>query len=398
VVALVTHVDEDVFNLNLKKGDVDEDVDVFVEMEDESIPAPSIVGLASRSGNARPGSPNGVIGPDVYSADLSDGTWFDDNGFEITSFAIYPPTLPEGLVFNSATGALTYTPVTVPEGGEIIIEVTATNEGGESAAITIIISVGAPPDNPVDPNKAIADAAELAIYEKGRFYLVAGDYTVEEKAAAATIIANARLEGYDEFEGVEAVVEPADNERGFVLLVTKDTYTTTGKPVYVIVLGEDPDPTFAELLEEHEYLKATDDGLLLGLVSGGGVTVEELEAEFNLPPDWILVAYGLDDEVLDEDDVIGTGTKLVLYDGEGREVAYVVIVVLGDLTGNGTTSGEDIMKLLGHIRFMLHDPEFDESFELEGAFFEAANFSGGATLDGADIMELLILMRLILDR
>ena len=81
---------------------------------------------------------------------------------------------------------------------------------------------------------------------------------------------------------------------------------------------------------------------------------------------------------LKDDDVIGTGTKVIATDTDGNIIHEYSIIIYGDVDGNGAIDIIDLLSVKQHI---------ENIYNLEGIFFTAANIT--RTDSEIDIIDLL---------
>jgi hypothetical protein len=150
----------------------------------------------------------------------------------------------------------------------------------------------------------------------------------------------------------------------------------------------------AETKHELEELIVDGSGLYIvgnylgGIIANSLTNVGDLDDLFNLPPGYTLVAYDLAGEELDKDAIIGTGTKLVLYNN-GDEIDEITVVIQGDVTGNGLVTVRDAQLVLHHIT-AVREGIVDE--QLDGPFLQAANFTPLPGIGLGDVQGLLELI------
>ena len=93
-------------------------------------------------------------------------------------------------------------------------------------------------------------------------------------------------------------------------------------------------------------------------------------------------------QVVGKDDKIKTGMELVLRK-DGKEVRYVLIV-RGDINGDGEINGIDALKVLYHRAYESSTKEEDKQYILEGTAFMAANLNkDGNIIDGRVALKIL---------
>ena len=90
--------------------------------------------------------------------------------------------------------------------------------------------------------------------------------------------------------------------------------------------------------------------------------------------------YNCNGEELGEDELIGTGSKLVIRDKDGEILDEVVVVVLGDLDGDGKVSSTDALRALKQSSGIL---------DLDECFVMAGDLDGGEKVTSTEALRIL---------
>jgi len=90
--------------------------------------------------------------------------------------------------------------------------------------------------------------------------------------------------------------------------------------------------------------------------------------------------YNSKDKLLSDTDIIGTGSKLVLKDADGKELYRFSFIIYGDVNGDGLINSLDVLVLQKHIL---------ETKLLTGIFLEAGNISRNGNLPSSlDVLKV----------
>jgi hypothetical protein len=219
-------------------------------------------------------------------------------------------------------------------------------------------------------------------------YLVEGYEDGLAMAKAAEDIAKEILDDNADYKGITARVHYGSYEEyeWFYLDLVMGVFDVW-REIFVVE-ADAPYHELEEYLDPESGLEI-DGEFLMGIEAGSGMEVGSLKDFFKgLPTGWTLVAYSWDDEELEEDAMVGTGTKLVLYNADGVEKDTITVVIMGDVTGTGSTNVGDIIALQNHILYGLG--QGSASAVLTGEFFLAANLSAPFnSLHVGDLSEIL---------
>lgn len=90
--------------------------------------------------------------------------------------------------------------------------------------------------------------------------------------------------------------------------------------------------------------------------------------------------YNNENKLLEDTDLIGTNSKLVLKDKDGKEVYRYVFIIYGDLNGDGLINSLDVLVLQKHIL---------EIKQLSGVFLKSGNISkNGEMPSSLDVLKI----------
>ncbi len=125
----------------------------------------------------------------------------------------------------------------------------------------------------------------------------------------------------------------------------------------------------------------TGKGLLNNDNASVAKTVDEVRKLFkDVDSDYKITIEHADGSVMNADELVGTGCVVVLKDGE-EIIDYNIIVVMGDVTGNGIIDTDDAVKILDTIA------KPDEN-KLAGAYELAACVKGKETYNTDDVVKI----------
>jgi hypothetical protein len=197
------------------------------------------------------------------------------------------------------------------------------------------------------------------------------------QAGLATIAVNAMLVelGFTGETAVEALVVPAGT--GFT--VTINRFDASSDTVAILV-EVDPDLTEPDV---GDYIGDDSDLVMSGgfLIGVEGMTGTDLNGEFDLPTGWTVEVEGAG-----TGGIIVTGSKVIIKNAAGVEVASSIVVIKGDITGTGTVGLGDAVRLVNHLR---------GSAPLAAAspFFAAADLDNNGSVGLGDAVLLVNILR-----
>ncbi len=107
-------------------------------------------------------------------------------------------------------------------------------------------------------------------------------------------------------------------------------------------------------------------------------TVKEIKSLVNT--NLTMEFYNYENKVLEDTDIIGTGSKLVLKDEEGNEIYTYKFIIYGDVNGDGLINSLDVLVLQKHIL---------ETKIMNGIFLKAGNISKNGELPSSlDVLKI----------
>ncbi|MDD3303599.1 MAG: Ig-like domain-containing protein [Clostridia bacterium] len=84
-----------------------------------------------------------------------------------------------------------------------------------------------------------------------------------------------------------------------------------------------------------------------------------------------------DGKELNDDSLVGTGTKVIATNADGKIIHEYNIIIYGDVNGDGAITSKDYMSIKNHIM---------ETSLLEGVYFKSANLNGDNEISSKDYM------------
>jgi hypothetical protein len=233
--------------------------------------------------------------------------------------------------------------------------------------------------NVVIPPEIIFDAVIAAIEELGRLEIALSN--PNEIAAAARLLLADIAATY----GVSIAVSPAFGNY-IARISVGGAFRDYELDLKTLAPPELPD--LDGFLDPDSGLHVTpfpvgdSDGALLAPPANSNTSMGSLANAFTqLPDGWYVVPFAANGiNELPPNTPAGTGMILKIVNAAGDVQYEVVVVVQGDLTGNGQSDLRDVRILLNHA---IGGPQ------LGGAFAVAANFAGNATLDIRDVRGLI---------
>lgn len=184
-------------------------------------------------------------------------------------------------------------------------------------------------------------------------------------------------EGIGQLDGqsFSVIVTGNDNE-------TTATYTVTFKTWKELELtpeaeGENDSNLKLEVTEDSKTLTGTD---LVNKDKASGSTVTEIKEKFtNVAEGLTLEIVNNEGQKLDDSAAVGTGSKIKLLNGD-QVVDEIVIVVSGDVDGDGSINVADAVNMLNSI---------SKINKLSGVYEEASHVTGNSVLTVADVVGVL---------
>jgi hypothetical protein len=245
---------------------------------------------------------------------------------------------------------------------------------------------------PIDPDEETVILARGVI--RNPIYIPNAEYDDDyAKAYAAMAAARGYLAAataYD-FDGVIVLITPYGEN--FRMRISKGDAYVYVTPFFIRVDEVDPPPTIDDILDSKDVEIDTVTGVgkvLTGIEAGSGKNAAALKEMFDiddLPSGWEFVILNKDEEPIGTG-LITTGSIIRILDDEGKTVDQVTVVIMGDVTGTGSTNVGDIIALKNHILSGFGQGPATDA--LTGAFYQAANLSAPfAQLHVGDLTALL---------
>lgn len=117
------------------------------------------------------------------------------------------------------------------------------------------------------------------------------------------------------------------------------------------------------------------DGYVTKVIAG--TTLSDFVGNFETP-EYVKVFSSAGNEITDKNAYVGTGCTVSLMNGD-KAVDSAVVVVLGDISGDGRLTSVDYLRLRAY---------FSGDYELTGAYLAAAHIAGRNTVTSVDYLRL----------
>ncbi len=114
-----------------------------------------------------------------------------------------------------------------------------------------------------------------------------------------------------------------------------------------------------------------------------GTTVSKFISKITVPSEHTIKIYDKSNNEISTNDIITTGCRVALFKGN-KDVKSILIVIKGDISGDGKIDTKDVIMAKRHTVNMLPRAQY----ELTGAYFKAADIDGNGSVNTTDIIRI----------